>query len=137
VGDHPAGPQFSNRRERTRVCAIGTASTLWLKRMVPKNAFPSKDRMLRESREMCPSAATDITESGEGWVSRLSYRLSETAPEWRGCKRALRSPTEAGPGHAGCPILTMIPNWKPHALLSASLSYIADGAGNCWRAHLT
>ena len=69
--------QFNRREENAGLCYWRQGLTLWLKAYGTEDGTSVADRMLRD-RANVPSAATDITESAEGDVSRLSYRLSET-----------------------------------------------------------
>ncbi len=68
---------FNRREEDAGLCYWRPGLTLWLKAYGTEDGVSVEDRMLRD-RASVPGQATDITESADGEVSRLSYRLSET-----------------------------------------------------------
>jgi hypothetical protein len=116
--------QFNRREEDAGLCYWRPGLTLWLKAYGTEDGVSVEDRMLRD-RANVPSAATDITESVEGGVSRLSYRLSET----RADGVVVKGLYSFAHGEAGQAMLAAYTDddseLEAARLVSASLSYIA------------
>ena len=69
--------EFNRREEDAGLCYWRPGLTLWLKAYGTEDGVSAEDRMRRD-RASVPGHATDIMESADGAVGRLSYRLSET-----------------------------------------------------------
>ncbi|WP_340693318.1 hypothetical protein [Hyphomonas sp.] len=69
--------RFNRREEDTGLCFWRPGMTIWLTAYGTEDGMSLDDRMQRD-RANASAAATDISESVEGGVSRLTYRLSET-----------------------------------------------------------
>jgi hypothetical protein len=69
--------RFNRREEDTGLCFWRPGLTMWLTAYGAEDGMSVDDRMQRD-RANASAAATDISESVEGGVGRLAYRLSET-----------------------------------------------------------
>tara|TARA_R110000803_G_scaffold50726_1_gene105103 strand:+ start:343 stop:771 length:429 start_codon:yes stop_codon:yes gene_type:complete len=69
--------RFNRREEDTGLCFWRPGLTIWLTAYGTEDGMSVDDRMQRD-RANASAAATDISESVKGSVSRLTYRLSET-----------------------------------------------------------
>ena len=69
--------EFNRREDAAGLCFWRSGLTIWLTAYGAEDGMSVDDRMQRD-RANAPGAATDMAESVEGGIGRLSYRLSET-----------------------------------------------------------
>lgn len=69
--------EFNRREEESGLCFWRPGLTIWLTAYGTEDGTSIEDRMTRD-RVKAPSAATDMVESLENGVGRLSYCLTQT-----------------------------------------------------------
>lgn len=72
--------EFNRREEESGLCFWRPGLTVWLTAYGTQDGLSIEDRMTRD-RAKASAGATDIVESLESGVGRLSYRLTETRPD--------------------------------------------------------
>jgi hypothetical protein len=72
--------EFNRREEESGLCFWRPGLTVWLTAYGTEDAMSIEDRMTRDRSRASP-AATDIVESLDNGVGRLSYCLTEARPD--------------------------------------------------------